>query len=111
MLDLPKNYSKIANYDHLPRLLAMEKQASEEAAIRDMEQRSAPLLWTVYVVTLVVALSLAVDGVSAHITRIADLAATQEALVQCIKGRAIGIDGAVLRCEVSEYKLVGGGHV
>lgn len=68
-----------------------------------------------------------------YLARVADLAADQEALVQCINGRAIGLtlspplsrdageganengnlesSDAVLRCEVRNYKLVGGDHV
>lgn len=90
--------------DHAPRIRAQQLQAVENAAMENLEQRSAPLMWAMYVVALL----LAADGLHSGWQQYADLAAQNEAMIQCINGSAIGLGDAVLRCEVRDIKLVAG---
>lgn len=90
--------------DHYPRILAQQQQAAELAAIEELEQRAAPLIGLVYALAFAAVLIIAVDGWG----RYKELAAEHEAMVQCIKGRTFDLDGAVLSCHVTDYKLVEG---
>lgn len=97
--------------DHAPRIRALHENEAELAAIAELEQRTAPLIWMVYAVTFAVVLFIAADGWGRYkelAAYYAELAADHEKLVQCIKGKAFLLDGAVMRCEVSNYKLVKG---
>lgn len=94
--------------DHAPRLRAQQQQEQENAEIAELEARSMPLQWAIYAAVVIFALNVAFDSVLAHFERVADLAATNEAMVQCLKGKAIGLGDAVLRCDVREYQLVAG---
>lgn len=94
--------------DHASRIRAQQQQAAEHAEMEELEARTAPLLWSVYFAAIAVTLGLAVDGWNNHAAHYLDMAAQSEAMVQCINGRSIGLDDAVLHCEVSQYKLVGG---
>lgn len=101
--------------DHWPRIRAQEQLAAENAAIEELEKRAAPLFWAMCLIVFAIALGVAVDGCKAvaayHaglIERIAEQAEQDEVLVQCIKGRTIDLDGALMRCEVTKYELVPG---
>lgn len=97
--------------DHAPRIRAQQQREAELAAIKELETRVAPLIWLVYVAAFLAVLCIGLDGwkryqeMAAYYT---ELAAEHEALVQCIKGHSFRLDDAVLRCEVSKYKLVAG---
>lgn len=84
--------------------LKVQQHEQENAAMAELEQRSAPLFWMVFVAVGLIATGLLTD----HVERYLALAADQEALVQCINGKAIGLDDAMLRCEVKHYQLVAG---
>lgn len=90
--------------DHAPRIIAQQQQAAENAAIDELEKRTAPLFWAVYLVTFAAVFAIAVDGWQHY----KSLAAEHEHLVQCLNGQAVGMGDAVLRCQVSQYHLVGG---
>lgn len=95
--------------DHAPRILAQQRQAAELEAINELETRGAPLIWLVYAAAFAAVLSMAIDGWQRHeamAIRYASMAAANEALVKCIKGQAIGMGDAVMRCSVREYKLL-----
>lgn len=97
--------------DHYPRILAQQQQAAESAAIEELEQRAAPLIGLVYALAFAAVLIIAVDGwgrykeLAAYYT---ELEAQHEKLVQCINGKTFLLGDAVMRCEVSNYKLVKG---
>lgn len=88
--------------DHAPRIRAQQLQAAENAAMEDLEQRGAPLMWAM----CVVALLLAADGLHSGWQQYADLAAQNEAMIQCLNGKAIGLGDSVLRCEIVHHKLL-----
>lgn len=88
--------------DHAPRIHAQQQQTAENAAMEDLEQRSAPLLWSMYVVALL----MVANGVSGGWKQYAELAAQNEAMIQCINGEAIGLGDNVLHCEMREIKLI-----
>lgn len=90
--------------DHAPRIRAQQLQAAENAAMEDLEQRSAPLMWAM----CVVALLMAMDGLYGSWQQYAELAAQGEVMIQCLNGKAIGLGDAVLRCEIVHHKLVAG---
>lgn len=97
--------------DHAPRLRAQQEKQAELATIAELEARGAPLIWLVYALTFAAVLIIAADGWGRYkemAAYYAELAADHEKLVQCIKGKAFLLDGAVMRCEVSNYKLVKG---
>lgn len=94
--------------DHAQRLRTQQQQALENAAIEELEKRSAPLLWMVYAVTIVTVLSIAANQAASFADRYADMAAQNDVLVQCLNGHPISMGDAVLRCDVREYKLVAG---
>lgn len=90
--------------DHAPRIRAQLQQAAENAAMEDLEQRSAPLMWAMCVVVLL----MAVDGLHSGWQQYAELAVQNEVMIQCLNGNAIGLGDAVLRCEIVHHKLVAG---
>lgn len=92
--------------DHAPYIRAKQQAEQENAEMAEMEKRSAPLLWAVYVAVFAVTLSFAIEGLSGHIQRYSALAAQEEALVQCLNGRVLQLGTAFIRCDVSEYQLV-----
>jgi len=92
--------------DHAPRIRAQQQQAEENAAMEDMEQRGAPLMWAMCVVALLTA----ADGLYGSWQQYAELAAQGEVMIQCLNGKAIGLGDAVLHCELREIKLVAGLH-
>lgn len=94
--------------DHAPRVRAQQEMEAELAAIEELEQRTAPLIWMVYAVTFAVVLIIAVDGWQRYAREYAEMAAMNEALLQCINGRTFSLGDAILRCEVTSYKLVEG---
>lgn len=98
------------NNDHAPRIRAQQQQAADQEAIEELERRSAPLLWAVFAAAFAVSMSFAVDGLSAHVERYTDMAATSEAFAQCLNGRMIKLGGAFVQCEVREIQLVSMGE-
>lgn len=94
--------------DHAPRIRAEQQQAADQSAIDDMERRSAPLLWAVYLVVLVLSLAYAAEGTQAHIQRVTELAAQGEAFAQCLNGHTYMIENVVVRCDVQTRQLVAG---
>lgn len=94
--------------DHAQRIRAQQQQALENAAMEELEKRSAPLLWTVYTVTIVTVLSIATNQAATFADRYVDMAEQNEVLVQCLNGHPIGMDDEILRCKVDQYKLVAG---
>lgn len=94
--------------DYAPRLRAQQQQAADERAIIELEQHIMPLMLSVKVTLIGLALALAWNFVGGHIEHYLSLAADQEALVQCINGKAIFLGDDVLRCEVKQYQLVAG---
>lgn len=97
-------------FDHAPRLRAEQQQAADLAAIEDLERRSAPLQWAVILAVLVICLVQAAEQLHAHVERYIDLAAQEEALVQCLNGRMLRVGGAFVRCEVQEIQMVSMGE-
>lgn len=97
--------------DHASRIRAQQENQAELAAIAELEQRTAPLIWMVYAVAFAVVLLIAADGWARYkelADYYAELEATHEKLVQCINGQTFLLGDAVMRCQVSNYKLVEG---
>lgn len=92
--------------DHAPRLRAQQQKELENAEMAELERRSAPLMWATCATILIMAFCAMADGVIEHFNEYAELAAQQEAMIQCINGKAIGLDDAMLRCEVRKYQLI-----
>ena len=88
--------------DHKLRLTSMQQRELENAEMMDMEARSMPFYWMLLVVVAIAATSFA-----SNVKREQEEALAQsEVLAQCLNGRAVELDGAVLRCELRDYKLV-----
>lgn len=94
--------------DHAPRIRAEQQAERENAEMADMERRSAPLLWAVYMAVLVLSLGYAAEAAQAHIRRFAELATQGEAFAQCLNGKAYRIENVVVRCDMQERQLVAG---
>lgn len=94
------------NPDHAPRIRAQQQAEIENAEMELLEQRSAPLLWAVFMAVMVLSLGQAVHGVHDHLQRDAEEARNSKALVQCLNGKPLRLGSALVRCEVREFKLV-----
>ncbi len=94
------------NPDHAQRIRAQQQHESDQAAIDELERRSAPLHWSVIAAVLAISLAAAVDGLTSHIQRYTALAAQEEALIQCLNGRMLKLGGAFVQCQVREVSLV-----
>ena len=102
--------------DHAPRINAQQQQAAERETARDLAQRAAPLFWPVFMMAGAVALSFAESAFGGYVAyyadiavRVADMAAQNEALVQCMNGQAFSLgDEGILRCQIIKYELVPG---
>lgn len=94
--------------DHAPRILAEQQAQRENIVMEDLERRSAPLLWAVYLAVLVLSLGSAAESAQAYIKHVGELAAQGEAFAQCLNGRTYKIDNVVVRCDVQERQLVAG---
>lgn len=94
--------------DHAPRILAEQQAQRENEVMEDLERRSAPLLWAVYMAVLVLSLGSAAESAQAHIKHVAALASQGEAFAQCLNGKAYMIENVVVRCDMQERQLVAG---
>lgn len=93
--------------DHATRINTLKKQAAENAAIDDMERRSAPLFWVV-----ISALIISVLGATAdHIKHHREMVEQGEVMVQCLNGKAIALGNALLRCQIKELVALKGGEL
>lgn len=92
--------------DHAPRIRAQQKAAKENAAMAELERRSAPLLWAVYGCIAALALSFASGLLRGHFERYTELAATNEAMVQCLNGHLINVDSVLVSCSQHNSELV-----
>lgn len=90
--------------DHAPYLLQKQREEKENAEMDDLARRSAPLLWAVYLAVVIAAIGMA----DSHIEHYLEMAAQNEALVQCLNGQPIELDNAILRCEIVHHQLVAG---
>ena len=102
--------------DHAPRINAQQQRIAENAAMQELSKRATPLFWPVFMMAGAVALSFAESAFGGYIAyyadiavRVVDLAATNEALVQCMNGQAFSLgDEGILRCQIIKYDLVPG---
>jgi hypothetical protein len=92
--------------DHAPSIRAQQQAAKENAEMANMEKRSAPLLWAVYVCVVVLSLSFTAGLLRGHFERYTELAANNEALVQCLNGHLISIDSILVSCSAHTSTLV-----
>jgi hypothetical protein len=88
--------------DYAPRLRAQQQQASDQAVIDELEGMAAPLMLAIKATVLAVFLCQVWDAMSGSVEKYVQLAADQEAMVQCINGKTIGMGDSVLRCHVYE---------
>lgn len=84
--------------DHAPAFHARQREEEENRIIEELDKHAAPLHWMVLVIVAILLASQAWEGWH-HYT---DLAAANEAMVQCMNGRMVGIGDAVVRCEVKQ---------
>lgn len=89
--------------DYAPRYLAQQQQAADQAVIDELEGMAAPLMMAIKAAVLVFILGGAWSALSGHVEQYIELAANNEAMVQCMNGRTIGLnEDAVMRCRVFE---------
>lgn len=93
--------------DHAPRIRAEQQQAADNAAIADLERRSAPLRLACFVAAAALSLGAAAEAVHDHLQRDAELAAQGEAFAQCLNGRTCR-DNAIVKCDGQKRQPVGG---
>jgi hypothetical protein len=87
---------------YIQRLKA-QQQAADQAVIDELEQHSAPLALAIKAAMLAVILGGTGSALSGHVEQYIRLAANQEAMVQCMNGKTIGLNkDAVMRCSVYE---------
>lgn len=89
--------------DHAPAFNALKKAEEENRIIAELDKHAEPLHWMLLVAVVILLASQAWKGWQHY----ADLAAANEAMVQCMNGRMVGIGDAVVRCDVRQ--LVAGG--
>ena len=92
--------------DHAPRIRAQQKAQQENAEMAELEQRSAPLLWVVYVCVVALVLSFSAGLLRGHFERYADLASANEAMVQCLNGHLVNVDSVLVSCSTHSSELV-----
>ena len=103
-------------FDHAPRIRAQQQQAAESAAMKELSERAVPLFWPVFMMAAAVALGVVENAFGSDIiyyadiaVRAVDMAAQNEALVQCMNGQAFSLgDEGILRCQIIKYELVPG---
>lgn len=89
--------------DHAPAFHTQQRAEEENRIIEELDKQAAPLQWMVLVIVAMLIASQLWQGWQHY----ADLAAVNEAMVQCLNGRMVGIGDVVVRCDVKE--LVAGG--
>lgn len=90
--------------DHAPRIRAQQQQEVENAESQALASRAAVLFWAIYVALALLIAGWIVDAWHSRCEQVSQ----NEALAQCLNGRAIAIGDAVLRCKVSNHRLVAG---
>jgi len=90
--------------DHVPEILNKQRIEQENAAMEEMEKQGAPLMWAMCMATaLVITSSLWTVGQQYN-----EMAAQNEAMAQCLKGKPVALGDALWRCEVIEHKMITG---
>lgn len=89
--------------DHSPALHAQQRAEEENRIIMELDKHAAPLHWMVLVILAILTASQLWDGWKHY----SDLVAANEALVQCMNRKSVGIANLLIRCDVKE--LVAGG--
>ncbi len=84
--------------DHAPYFRARARAEQENKEMAELEQCAAPLHWAIYLAIILLAASQLWDGWEDYL----DMVAANEAMVQCLNGRTIGIGDAVMRCDVRQ---------
>lgn len=84
--------------DRAPALHAQQRAEEENRIIAELDKHAAPLHWMVLVIVAILTASQLWQGWKHY----ADLAAANEAMVQCLNGRMVGIGDAVVRCDVRQ---------
>jgi hypothetical protein len=92
--------------DHAPYFNALKRAERENAEMAELEQRAAPLHWALMLAVFALCLAGIVDQSRDAIQRYADLAAANEAMVQCLNGHILNIGGALVSCQVHEAALI-----
>lgn len=84
--------------DHAPAFHARQREEEENRIIEELDAYAAPLHWMLLVVLAILLASQAWEGWKQY----ADYVAANEALVQCMNGRSVGIADVLIRCDVKE---------
>ncbi len=92
--------------DHAPRIRAQQQAAIENIEMANLEQRAAPLQWALIVAILVLVIGAIVDQSREAIQRYTDMAAANEAMVQCLNGHLLRIDNVLVSCTAHTGTLV-----
>lgn len=85
---------------------ALNRQARENAAIGELEHRATPFFYMAIVMVALLAGGQLIDEYAD--AKHAGSIQTASAFAECLNGKPINADGAIARCEVVSYALVGG---
>lgn len=94
---------------HQPIAHMLNRRAESEREnvhMDEIERRATPLFYVVMLAAVGVIGGSLIDEYAA--TKHAGSAKTASTFAQCLNGKSVAIDGAILRCEVKQYALVGG---
>ncbi len=92
--------------DHAPRIRALQQAERENAEMAELEKLSAPLHYALLLAVLALALAGIIDQSRGFIQHYAELAAENEAMVQCLNGHLINIDSVLVSCQAHASTLV-----
>lgn len=93
--------------DHAPHIRAQQQAQQENTVMAELEQRSAPLLYAIIAAIIILSLSALIEQADTFLDHYIDLAAENEAMVQCLNGRLISIGNTLVGCQMHQINLVG----
>ncbi len=84
--------------DHAPEFNARQQAEQENRDIAELDKHAAPLHWMLLVVLVILLASQLWKGWHHY----SDLVAANEALIQCMNRKSVGIADVLIRCDVKE---------
>jgi len=84
--------------DHAPAFHARQRAEEENRIIMELDKHAAPLHWMLLVALVILMSSQLWQGWKHY----ADLVVANEAMVQCMNGRSVGIADVLIRCDVKQ---------
>jgi hypothetical protein len=92
--------------DHAPYFREKQRIELENAEMADLEKRSAPLHYALLLAVIALALAGIVDQSRDFIQRYSDMAAANEAMVECLNGHIINLDSVLVSCKTHTSTLI-----